>query len=101
MWTALICADAEGLPWQPDLLLLLLPGQSQDRVLTTGATPCCLAAGGKPLVSGWPQDEISKYGIQDTRDALALSAFLMSPLTPSPKIHAAATLIVCWSPNIP
>lgn len=64
MWTALIRANAEGLPWQPDLLLLLLPGQSQERVLATDATPCCLAAGGKPLVSGWPQDETSKYGIQ-------------------------------------
>lgn len=28
-WTAVICADAEGLPWQPDLLLLPLPRQSQ------------------------------------------------------------------------
>lgn len=29
LWTAVICADAEGLPWQPDLLLLPLPSQSQ------------------------------------------------------------------------
>lgn len=28
-WTAVICADAEGLPWQPDWLLLPLPSQSQ------------------------------------------------------------------------
>lgn len=54
LWTALICADAEGLPWQPDLLLLLLHSQSQDRVLITGALPRLLSAGRKPLVSSWP-----------------------------------------------
>lgn len=45
LWTAVICADAEGLPWQPDLLPLLLPSQSQERVLITGAILLCLSAG--------------------------------------------------------
>lgn len=64
LWTALICADAEGLPWQPDLLLLLLPSQSQERVLITGAILLCLSAGQKLLVSTWPQDKTSEHGLQ-------------------------------------
>lgn len=63
LWTALICADAEGLPWQPDLLLLLPHSQSQEQVLTTGATPCHLSAGQKPHVSGWLQEK-TEQGIQ-------------------------------------